>query len=97
MDGVIYRGREPVAGAQAFIDRLRATDTGFVFLTNNSEQTPLDLLRKLEALGIRGLTQRNFITSAMAAAEFVASQQPHGSAYVIGGGALSAALYQAEP
>ena len=50
MDGVIYRGREPIPGAQEFIDRLRDTDTPFVFLTNNSEQTPLDLLRKLAAL-----------------------------------------------
>lgn len=94
MDGVIYRGKEPIPGAQDFIDRLRASDTGFVFLTNNSEQTPLDLLRKLAGLGIHGLTAANFITSAMATAEFLAAQKPHGTAYVIGGGGLSAALYQ---
>ena len=94
MDGVIYRGREPIPGAQEFIDRLRDTDTPFVFLTNNSEQTPLDLVRKLAALGIHGLTAANFITSAMATAEFLAAQKPHGSAYVIGGGGLSAELYQ---
>ena len=45
MDGVIYRGRKPIPGAQEFIDRLRDSDTPFVFLTNNSEQTPLDLSR----------------------------------------------------
>jgi len=94
MDGVIYRGKEPIPGTQDFIDRLRASDTGFVFLTNNSEQTPLDLLRKLAGLGIHGLTAANFITSAMATAEFLAAQKPHGTAYVIGGGGLSAALYQ---
>jgi NagD protein len=94
MDGVIFRGKEPIPGAQDFIDRLRASDTGFVFLTNNSEQTPLDLLRKLAGLGIHGLTAANFITSAMATAEFLAAQKPHGTAYVIGGGGLSAALYQ---
>ena len=94
MDGVIYRGKEPIPGAQDFIDRLRASDTGFVFLTNNSEQTPLDLLRKLAGLGIHGLTAANFITSAMATAEFLAAQKPHGTAYVIGGGGRSAALYQ---
>ena len=94
MDGVIYRGREPIPGAQEFIDLLRNTDTPFVFLTNNSEQTPLDLLRKLGGLGIHGLTAANFITSAMATAEFLAAQKPHGTAYVIGGGGLSAALYQ---
>lgn len=94
MDGVIYRGRNVIPGAQEFIDRLRDTGTGFVFLTNNSEQTPLDLLRKLDGLGIRGLTEQNFITSAMATAEFLASQKPNGTAYVIGGGGLSAELYK---
>ena len=65
-----------------------------MFLTNNSEQTPLDLVRKLAGLGIHDLTERNFITSAMATAEFLASQKPHGTAYVIGGGGLSAELYK---
>ncbi len=94
MDGVIYRGRNVIPGAQDFIDRLRSNDVGFVFLTNNSEQTPLDLLRKLAGLGIRGLTEQNFITSAMATAEFLTSQKPNGTAYVVGGGGLSAELYK---
>ncbi len=94
MDGVIYRGQNVVPGAQGFIDRLRAAGAGLVFLTNNSEQTPLDLVRKLAGLGIQDLTERNFITSAMATAEFLSSQNPHGTAYVIGGGGLSAELYK---
>lgn len=93
MDGVIYRGKSVIPGAQLFIDRLRASGAGLVFLTNNSEQTPLDLLRKLAGLDIHGLTESNFITSAMATAEFLAAQKPNGTAYVVGGGALSAALY----
>ena len=94
MDGVIYRGGSLISGAQGFIDRLRAVGAGLVFLTNNSEQTPLDLLRKLSGLGVHGLSETNFITSAMATAEFLASQKPHGTAYVIGGGGLSAELYK---
>jgi NagD protein len=93
MDGVIYRGKSVIPGAQHFIDRLRASGAGLVFLTNNSEQTPLDLLRKLAGLDIHGLTEANVITSAMATAEFLAAQKPNGTAYVVGGGALSAALY----
>lgn len=93
MDGVIYRGKRLIPGAQEFIDHLRETETPFLFLTNNSEQTPLDLVRKLESLGVRGLTERNFMTSAMAAATFVHSQRPNGSAYVLGGAGLSTALH----
>ena len=84
MDGVIYRGRQLIPGAQQFIDRMREREINFLFLTNNSEQTPLDLVRKLAGLGISGLAEGNFITSAMATAQFLATQIPGGSAYVIG-------------
>ncbi len=93
MDGVIYRGKELIPGAQNFIDRMRDAEVNFLFLTNNSEQTPRDLVRKLAGLGIHGLGEENFITSAMAAAQFVASQRPGGSAYVIGGAGTTAELY----
>ncbi len=76
MDGVIYRGRELIPGAQDFVAHLRSQDIPFLFLTNNSEQTPLDLVRKLEALGIHGLTEENFITAAIATAAFLNAQRP---------------------
>jgi NagD protein len=94
MDGVIYRGKQLIPGAQDFIDRMRARDVPFLFLTNNSEQTPLDLVRKLNAMGIHHLDEGNFITSAMAAAQFVASQKPGGSAYVVGGAGLATELHK---
>lgn len=95
MDGVIYRGKELIGGAQDFVAKLLSTGTHFLFLTNNSEQTPLDLKRKLEAMGIHGLKEENFITSAMATARFLSHQHPHGTAYVIGGGGIMTELYNA--
>jgi NagD protein len=95
MDGVIYRGKKVIDGAQSFVNRLKERGVPFLFLTNNSEQTPLDLVRKLEGMGISGLTEDNFITSAMATAIFLASQKPGGSAYVIGGAGLANELYKA--
>ena len=95
MDGDLYRGREVIKGAQEFVDRLLRERIPFLFVTNNSEQTPLDLLRKLEQLGIRGVTEENFITSAMATAMFLKQQAQGSTAYVIGGGGLSNELYKA--
>lgn len=95
MDGVIYRGKNLVAGAAEFVGRMLEQQIAFLFLTNNSEQTPIDLKRKLEALGIQGLGEHNFITSAMATAEFLKSQRPGGSVFVIGGAGLTNALYNA--
>lgn len=95
MDGVIYRGKQLIPGAQAFVQRLLESKTPFLFLTNNAEQTPLDLKLKLESLGVHGLTEDNFITAAMATAMFLKAQnrKPNPTAYVVGGGGLINELY----
>lgn len=93
MDGVIYRGSKLIDGANEFVERMILSETKFLFLTNNSEQTPRDLLQKLEKLGIKGLTENNFITSAMATAMFLKQQKEHATAYVLGGGGLINELY----
>ncbi|MDA3900444.1 MAG: HAD-IIA family hydrolase [Spirochaetes bacterium] len=95
MDGVIYRGGRLIEGASDFVSRMKERNIPFLFLTNNSEQTQLDLLRKLKNLGIEGLQENNFITSAMATATFLKTQKPNGTAYTIGGAALSNELYKA--
>jgi NagD protein len=94
MDGVIYRGGQLIEGADEFVKKLIETETKFLFLTNNSEQMPIDLKRKLELLGISGLKEENFITSAMATAQFLYSQRPGAKVYVIGGGAVVSELYK---
>lgn len=93
MDGVIYRGGKLIDGADKFVSRLNESNTPFLFLTNNSEQTPLDLKLKLEGLGISEVTEENFITSAMATALFLKEQKPEAKVYVIGGGGLINELY----
>ena len=93
MDGVIYRGKQLITGANEFVQRLLSSKTPFLFLTNNAEQTPLDLKLKLEHLGIHGITTDNFITSAMATAMFLKSQKEHASVFIIGGGGLISELY----
>ncbi|MBK9394710.1 MAG: HAD family hydrolase [Uliginosibacterium sp.] len=95
MDGVIYRGKRLVPGAKDFVQRLLDSQTPFLFLTNNAEQTPLDLKLKLDGLGIEGLTADNFITAAMATAMFLRNQnqKKHATAYVVGGGGLINELY----
>ena len=42
MDGVLYRGHELIAGADAFIHELRARAIPFRLLTNNGEKALLD-------------------------------------------------------
>jgi ribonucleotide monophosphatase NagD (HAD superfamily) len=44
MDGVIYRGSEPIEGAADFIHYLVDEKIPYLFLTNNSAYTPLDVV-----------------------------------------------------
>jgi NagD protein len=88
MDGVIYRGSELIPGAKDFIERLGATQTPFLFMTNNSEQSAAELVKRLEGMGLRGLGEENFFTSAMATAIFLASQKPGATVSAVGGKGL---------
>ena len=92
MDGVVYKGNQLVPGADEFVEKLKRGGHKFLFLTNNSRHTPLDLRRKMKDLGIE-LEEKHFYTSALATAAFLNMQKPKGSAYVIGDAGLTKALY----
>ena len=83
MDGVIYHGNKVLDGVQEFINWLIDNDKKFVFLTNSSEKTPHELSMKLGRMGL-DVGASHFYTSAMATAEFLHSQSPGSTAYVIG-------------
>jgi NagD protein len=91
MDGVIYRGSEPIPGAADFIRHLQQNDIPYLFLTNNSAYTPLDVAVKLKKFDIE-TSPEHVYTSALATAEFVHRQKPGGTAFVIGEGGLLNAL-----
>ncbi len=92
MDGVIYHGNKILPGVREFIGYLIEHNKKFVFLTNSPERTPHELSMKLERMGLT-VGPDHFYTSAMATAEFLSAQAPGCTAYVIGEGALSKALY----
>jgi NagD protein len=89
----MYRGRQLIPGADAFIARLLSEEIPFAFLTNNSQRTRRDVATRLARLGI-GVEERHIFTCAMATARFLAAQKPRGTAFVIGEGGLLQALYQ---
>ena len=92
MDGVIYHGNEILDGVRDFVNWMIENDKKFVFLTNSPERTPHELSMKLFRMGL-SVSADHFYTSAMATAEFLSSQTPGCTAYVIGEAALSKALY----
>ena len=94
MDGVIYHGNRLLPGVTDFVAWLQRENKSFLFLTNSSERSPLELQQKLARMGLE-IGEEHFYTSALATARFIASQKPHASAYVIGAPGLVGALYEA--
>lgn len=94
MDGVIYHGNQLLPGAVEFLKWIEETGKRFLFLTNSSERTPRELREKLVRLGVE-VSEECFYTSALATADFLSTQTPSGSAYVIGEAGIINALYDA--
>jgi NagD protein len=94
MDGVLVREQTVVPGAGRFVARLRELGMPFLVLTNNSMYTPRDLAARLLAIGL-DVPEQAIWTSAMATADFLESQRPAGTAFVIGEAGLTTALHGA--
>lgn len=92
MDGVLVSGRSMIPGADSFIEQLKSRGIPFLVLTNNPLYTPGDLAHRLQTLGL-SLSAENIFTSAMAAARFLQTQKPGGTAFVIGESGLTEAVH----
>lgn len=92
MDGVLYRGQEPLPGAQDFLNHLQEQGVPFILATNNSTRTPRQYVAKLRAMGIE-VTEHHILTSALAAALYLSRiAAPRAKVYVIGEDGLISAV-----
>jgi NagD protein len=94
MDGVLVHENQAIPGASALIQQWTDQGKPFLVLTNNSIFTPRDLAARLRASGL-SVPEESIWTSALATADFLASQIPGGSAFVIGEAGLTTALHEA--
>jgi 4-nitrophenyl phosphatase len=84
MDGVLYRGRSRLPGADRLLDTLQQADVPFVLLTNNSTLTVEQYVAKLADMDIQVEANR-IITSAVATGVFLAERaEPGARVYMIG-------------
>jgi NagD protein len=94
MDGVLVYENQAIPGAAELIQQWTDTGKRFLVLTNNSIFTPRDLAARLRASGL-SVPEESLWTSALATAEFLRSQIPGGSAFVIGEAGITTALHEA--
>jgi NagD protein len=92
MDGVLVHEGHVLPGAAELITKWETNGTPFLVLTNNSIYTPRDLSARLRAGGLN-VPEDRIWTSALATASFLHTQNPNGSAYVIGESGLTQALH----
>ncbi|BDZ45288.1 HAD-IIA family hydrolase [Naasia aerilata] len=94
MDGVLVHENQAIPGAAELIQQWTDQGKPFLVLTNNSSFTPRDLSARLRASGLV-VPEESIWTSALATADFCASQMPGGSAFVIGEAGMTTALHEA--
>ncbi|MCL9662324.1 TIGR01457 family HAD-type hydrolase [Paenibacillus hunanensis] len=94
LDGTLYHGNRVIPGAADWIARLKQAGIPYLFVTNNSSRTPEGVAAHMQELGIEAEADQ-VCTSALAAAAYIAGEQPGASVYVIGEPGLVAAVQAA--
>jgi glycerol 3-phosphatase-2 len=93
LDGVVYRGADPVAGAAEALATARDRGLRLAYITNNASRTAHQVAEKLRAMDMPGVSDDDVVTSAQAVAHLMADDLPQGSAVlVVGGEGLQAPL-----
>jgi len=92
MDGVLYRGDQPMPRLCEFLDFLRQRPVPFILATNNSTRTPQEYADKLAGMGVR-VEPEEILVSGQATARYLAREYPRGTrVHVFGMPALRQAL-----
>ncbi|HUV11418.1 MAG TPA: HAD-IIA family hydrolase, partial [Acidimicrobiia bacterium] len=78
LDGVVWRGADPVPGAGLGIMQLRAAGLRVGFVSNNSNETVEGVVAKLARVGVSA-DAADVLTSALAAAELLAQDLRRGA------------------
>lgn len=94
LDGVVYRGDEPVPGAAALFDYLARTGRVVGALTNNARRTAADYSAKLASMGIT-LPPERIVTAGWATGRHLRGLDPAPKVFLAGSAALRAEVLAA--
>ncbi|RRG18828.1 TIGR01457 family HAD-type hydrolase [Weissella viridescens] len=75
LDGTIYQGKTKFPAGKRFIDRLKASNSDYMFVTNNSTKNPAEVAANLTENHDIATTTEQVYTSAMATADYLAEKQ----------------------
>ncbi|MBM4315268.1 MAG: haloacid dehalogenase, partial [Deltaproteobacteria bacterium] len=78
MDGVLYRGNEPMPRLQEFFAFLRQRPVPFVLVTNNATRTPRERSERLAAMGV-DVSPSEILVAGQAVARYLRRDYPAGT------------------
>ncbi|MFD1737755.1 TIGR01457 family HAD-type hydrolase [Bacillus salitolerans] len=93
LDGTMYRGKEKIIDACEFVQTLHQKNIPYLFVTNNSSQTPEQVSEKLRSFDIPAKPQQVFTTS-QATANYIYDLKKDASVYVVGEEGIKQALVE---
>jgi len=91
LDGTVYSGGAAIPGAAESVRRLAAAGIPHLFVTNNSSRPPEAVAAALQGFGVPCAPEQ-VVTTAEAAAEYVAGRSPGAKVYAVGEAGLRSAL-----
>jgi len=92
MDGVLWRGNDPLPGLNLFFETLNSIQLPFVLATNNSTLSVELYVEKLAGMGVE-VQAEQILTSAYATADYLRTIAPAGTrVYAVGEMGLKTAL-----
>ena len=83
LDGVVYRGDEPIPGAIEFLNEFVASGRRVLALTNNARASAADYVAKLDRMGF-AITTEQILTSGQALAHHLAAERPGARFFLAG-------------
>lgn len=95
LDGVLYRGSEPIRDAVQTVQRLQSSGKPVFYLTNNSGLTREQYAERLRTMGVAA-EPSHFMTSAWATTQYVLSQYDRAKVFVVGEPGLQSELRNSE-
>lgn len=96
LDGVLWRGEEPLGPLAQWFQRLEALGLHWVFATNNATRTVEAYLEKFRRLGLPRVRPEQVVNSILATVEALRERWPQGArVYIIGEAGLYQGLAQA--
>lgn len=87
MDGVLFRGDQPIDGAAQAVRELQDAGIKVVCLTNNARRTPDEYAEKLQGFGVE-IEASGILTSGIAVANYLKTQDANPKVHVIGSSTL---------